>query len=790
MRYLNLFIVFCFFLISISTGGAARIETRADRVPILNVAAVPLGTDEDSVIYYQTFESGAGGWTVEDLTNPGPKWHRSSFNAFSGQSWWCADPALVGYQNNWLQYLISPPINLMGTSNPTLTFKLYWAVESPSAWGEYDGWDGCNVWVSVTGGNTWQILQPNYPAYTCQSLYSFGWRWEMGSGVPGWAGFSGGWVDASVSLSAYAMANVQLRFAFSSDEATSTPDNPSLIGFFIDNVEVRDGQTLYLSNDGDGNGYPSEFTTGTGDPSGNYWALTEQSSHSPSHSWNCSVHDFLSDALSSPVISIPPAMETAMSYWVFCDMPDADGDNDEYLDDYYYIEVAPLGNMVWTPLVYDWAHNGSQLQWVERSNGYWDGLPTTNIDLTPWAGQSVQVRFRVVTDGNNDGGVGEGLFIDDITLTSSVLPTNDVGTTKLLVPFPTYEDQVSVNCSVDLVNYGTNNQSQVQAFWSVNGVSTALIPPSSIPAGQTITRTFSWTPPSMGLFDFSAYTSLWTDEDSGNDTCVAGQVEVTPSGTFEFGYDHRQLTYMPDFYTFNFAAGNGPMVYFTPAADGVPGILYSESIKAMYYSEGTLNLHIFAAGSSGVPGTEVYTRSETISAGSTFPNWAEIDISDVGYLQGGHPDFWVWLEVTSPDNTPHMTGHLIDSFVPDHFFTYDGTDLNSTIVNFNIRAIMTGTTAVDPEGAFASPLAFSLFPVYPNPFNSMATVTFALPASGQARVSLFDLFGREISILYNQSASAGQYSFHWNAGEMPSGIYWLRLESGISMMTQKIVILK
>lgn len=783
------FILYGCLLLIFQSASAADFSPRASFAdPILKPTHL-FTADEDSVIFYDTFEYGTGGWVSVDLTDPGAWWHPDDYNAYSGQSWWCGDTLLNGYDNNWLQFLITPTLNLSTAVNPVLTFKQYIAVEPPSGWGDYDGWDGCNVWASETNGNTWVVLHPISPLYNSQSLYSFGYRWGMGSSVPGWAGYTGGWEEVSFDLSSYAVTNLMLRFAFASDEATCTMDDPSLIGYFLDDIEVSDAQNLYLLNDADGNAFPAPLTTAVGDPSGNYWALNEDSYHSPSHSWNCDDHFFLSDALISPPISIPPGMRTLLSYWVYCDMPDADGDNDGYLDDYYYIEVSPIGNPIWTPLVYDWAHDGSQWQWVERTNGYWDNLPTEAIDLTPWSGQDVQIRFRVVTDNNNDGGQGDGLYIDDVLLSASVLPQDDAGADRLMVPFPTYEGQPPIACSVDLVNYGTADQNQVPAFWSVNGNATALIPWSQINAGESVTRDFNWEPPNVGAYEFFAYTNLSNDENSANDTCFAGTVDVTSSGTFEFGYDHRQITYMPDFYSFNFVAGNGAMVYFTPAADGVPGILYGETIKAMFYSEGTFNLHIFAAGTSTEPGAEVYSRAVTIAPDDIYPDWAEIDISDVAYLQGGHPDFWVWFEITSSDYTPHITGHLEDAFTAGHFFTYDGQQATSTIVNFNIRAILTGTTAVKPEPE-ATIQTFALQPPHPNPFNATTRIELTLPATVDVQLAVYDLTGKLISSLLDCSLKAGSHSVVWDAEKRASGIYILALKADQFSAFQKMILLK
>lgn len=751
-------------------------------------------SDEDSIIFYANFDTATAvnNWSSVDLTDPGPTWHKDAYNAYSGQSWWSGKTSLSGYDNNWLQYLITPVIDLSGASNPVLTCSLYWAVEEPSYFQNYDGWDGCNVWVSANAGYSWQVLEPEYPAYTCRNLYGFGWLWGMSpDSIAGWAGFSGGWTSARFDLSYFTAPDIRLRFAFCSDAATCTADDPSLLGFFLDNIAVKDGPIVYLQNNGEGGAYPSEFTTDTGEPRGNFWVISSTNYHSSSHSWNCDDRYFLSDALVSPPISIPANMGTEMSYWVYCLMPDFNGDNDQFLDDYYYIEVAPFNSAIWTPLVYDYAVNGSQFAWVERTNGVWNGFRTNNINLTPWAGQSVRIRFRVVTDGNNDGGDGTGLFIDDVTLTSHALPNNDVGATNLIVPFPTFQGQGPITCTVGLANYGILNQPQVPAFWSVNGMTTSLIPWSQVAPADTVFRTFTWTPPASGLFDFKAFTQLTVDQDHSNDTAYAGLVDVTPQGFFELGYDHRQLTYLPDFYYFNFSQGIGPMVHFTPAADGIPGILYGNTIKGMFYSAGTLNLHIYADGPGGALGTEVYNAAVTIPPESLYPDaWAEMDISDVSYLQGGHPNFWVWLEITSQDYTPHITGHLLDAYTTGHFFTYDGSQSpDPSPINFNIRATLTGSAGVEGEDP-ALPCALSLSPNYPNPFNSQTSVVFSLPKPSRIKLSIYDLLGRQIRLLASGLYSAGTHRLNFDVGDLPSAIYICRLEADGAFLQNKLVLLK
>jgi hypothetical protein len=775
-------------ILALSAVGAPQ-SSKLFQGESISVRPVSSFTDNDSIIFSETFENGINGWSHSDLTNPGPTWHHDHYNSLNDTSWWSGSSSLNGYENNWLQYLVSPVIDLSDAINPTLTFNAYWATEPPTSFGQYDGWDGCNVWISLTNGNTWEILYPTSPAYTCQHLYSFGWRWEMGPNISGWAGNSGGWVPVTFNLSQYNVANVQIRFAFASDEANCRVGNPSYLGFFVDNIRVSAGTTVFLSNNASGPAIPSEFTTATGIPSGDYWAINVDQYRSPTHSWNCDDLLFLSDALISPIISLPVNMSTVMRYWVYCDMPDYDGDNDGLSDDFYYIEIADAGSPYWIPIVYDWAHNGSQVQWVERFNGYWNDFPTPTINLTPWAGHNVQLRFRTVTDGNNDGGEGEGLFLDDISLHSNPLLQNDAGPTRMIVPFPTYQGRTNLPCSVDLVNYGTHNQESVPAFWTYGGAPIALLPWPQINAADTVRKNFTWTAPQTGIYNFSAYTTLTTDENRGNDTCRAGLIEVTPNGVFELGYDHRQITYMPDFYNFNLAPGSGALVYFTPSADGIPGDLHADYAKAMFYSTGTIRMHVYSSTGIGVPGAEVYVADVPVDTNHVYPSWMHLDLSDVQYLQGGDPDFWIWLEVTSPDSKPHITGHLIDSFSEGHFFTYNGTTANTTIVNFNIRVVMTGVVGIKDEPT-GKPTQFSLYSNYPNPFNGQTIILYSLPTRERVKITIYNLSGGIVATFDRGIQSPGLHEVPFESNDLCSGIYICRLQCGQSTIQQKMVLIK
>jgi FlgD Ig-like domain len=93
------------------------------------------------------------------------------------------------------------------------------------------------------------------------------------------------------------------------------------------------------------------------------------------------------------------------------------------------------------------------------------------------------------------------------------------------------------------------------------------------------------------------------------------------------------------------------------------------------------------------------------------------------------------------------------------------------------------------------PDRFALLQNYPNPFNPSTTISFSVPASGNVRLTIFDLTGREIVTLLNGAVNAGEASVMWNghdnAGNLvSSGMYLYRLETGPFSQTRKMLLTK
>jgi exopolysaccharide biosynthesis protein len=123
--------------------------------------------------------------------------------------------------------------------------------------------------------------------------------------------------------------------------------------------------------------------------------------------------------------------------------------------------------------------------------------------------------------------------------------------------------------------------------------------------------------------------------------------------------------------------------------------------------------------------------------------------------------------------------------------TYSGTIYFD---NLRLKYPLGPTSAVeDNENALAQPKDFSLKQNYPNPFNPSTIIEFATTSETKdltTTLKVYDLLGREVATLLNQRLSSGLHKVVWNAGNMPSGVYFYRLQSGNYVETKKMMLVR
>ena len=93
------------------------------------------------------------------------------------------------------------------------------------------------------------------------------------------------------------------------------------------------------------------------------------------------------------------------------------------------------------------------------------------------------------------------------------------------------------------------------------------------------------------------------------------------------------------------------------------------------------------------------------------------------------------------------------------------------------------------------PGSYSLLQNYPNPFNPITTLRYDLPENSFVNITIYDMLGRKVKRLINETQDTGYRSIIWDATNndgksVSAGIYLYQIHAGKYMQTKKMVLLK
>ncbi len=96
-------------------------------------------------------------------------------------------------------------------------------------------------------------------------------------------------------------------------------------------------------------------------------------------------------------------------------------------------------------------------------------------------------------------------------------------------------------------------------------------------------------------------------------------------------------------------------------------------------------------------------------------------------------------------------------------------------------------TMVDVNSA---PVSFLLSQNYPNPFNPSTKISYSIPRTGYVSLKVFNSLGIEVRTLLSEEKTPGVYTVEFNAGNLPSGIYFYTIRADNFVSTKKMILLK
>jgi len=94
------------------------------------------------------------------------------------------------------------------------------------------------------------------------------------------------------------------------------------------------------------------------------------------------------------------------------------------------------------------------------------------------------------------------------------------------------------------------------------------------------------------------------------------------------------------------------------------------------------------------------------------------------------------------------------------------------------------------ENSNEFPTEFRLSQNYPNPFNPSTKIKYQIPELSFVTLKVYDVLGSEILTLVNEEKPAGYYVADFYASNLPSGIYFYRLQTGFVSKSKKMVLMK
>lgn len=157
-------------------------------------------------------------------------------------------------------------------------------------------------------------------------------------------------------------------------------------------------------------------------------------------------------------------------------------------------------------------------------------------------------------------------------------------------------------------------------------------------------------------------------------------------------------------------------------------------------------------------------------------------IKKVNGLEGGR----VFSNTLSTNNSDEL--FVSGSFIGTAEFDNINLQSGGNTDDLYIAKLSSLTSAEVPSEQL--PGDFRLLQNYPNPFNPMTVIRYSLFENRFVNLKVLDILGKEIKSLVNEKQNAGNYEVEWNAYELPSGIYFYRLQSGNFSDTKSMMLLK
>lgn len=218
-----------------------------------------------------------------------------------------------------------------------------------------------------------------------------------------------------------------------------------------------------------------------------------------------------------------------------------------------------------------------------------------------------------------------------------------------------------------------------------------------------------------------------------------------------------------------------------------------DSIMVVYDICKSNNNNWFAAGYD-YPGNGIIYRSTNSGESWEYVKLSQniLSIHFSSYLTGYASAYNnITYKTTDEGNNWYPTYCINSNALEGLYFVNDNTGYG---VGYNSQIIKTTTGGgvlinVEPQ-SYIVPYKFTLYQNYPNPFNPVTKIKFDIPNAINVSLKIYDILGREVSVVVNDFLIPGTYEFDFNGSSLSSGVYFYVFSSDDFYESKKMVLVK
>jgi len=164
------------------------------------------------------------------------------------------------------------------------------------------------------------------------------------------------------------------------------------------------------------------------------------------------------------------------------------------------------------------------------------------------------------------------------------------------------------------------------------------------------------------------------------------------------------------------------------------------------------------------------------------------DGTPAGIDIGAEYTTWVQLNFTIVSTDAYRTLTIAPGSNAISLFANHGNNPNNGVLNS--QQLSTPDNATDVKTGQELPARFALEQNYPNPFNPTTGIRFQVPGVSNVKLVVYDVLGREVATLVNETKAPGSYEVHFNGSGLASGIYFYRMTTGGLTFLKKMLMIK